>query len=263
MTAPMRDERRIWDVLFSFAENEPGKEYIRNHFRRYLKTLELIPVHRSLAVLDLGTFIPFAALLQRTTPHRFTWHDHWEGDSRKDILMNGETFRLFNFDVERETFPFEDDSFDLVLCNEVIEHLGIDPFHMLSEVNRVLRRGGQLILSTPNIASTRGAAKMLLGYPPYLYASFTLTTNRHNREYSLSEILDMMRMSGFKADRAITCDVYFTGERMGARFRLLAWIVNVLRSVMGFSRCCGDSVFVVARKIGALVSRYPRQFYDI
>jgi SAM-dependent methyltransferase len=262
MTTLTQDEKKFWNILLSFVQDEKAEAYIQNHFQRYLKTIELIPVRGPLAALDVGTFIPFAALLQKTTPHRYKWHDHWEGDLQRDISVNGETFHLFNFDVERDTFPFEDGSFDLVLCNEVIEHLGIDPFHMLSEINRVLRRGGQLILSTPNIASTRGAAKMLLGYSPYLYASFTLNGNRHNREYCLSEIMNMMDQSGFKVDRSETGDVYFKDEKMGPRFRLLTWILDALRTILG-SRYRGDTIFVVARKTGAMATRYPPQFYDI
>ncbi len=45
--------------------------------------------------------------------------------------------------------PFEDDSFDLVWCSEVIEHLE-DPAKALAELRRVTRPGGELILTTPN-----------------------------------------------------------------------------------------------------------------
>lgn len=42
--------------------------------------------------------------------------------------------------------PFEDDSFDCVLCVDVIEHLP-DPAHFIGEFHRVLRPSGQLFLS--------------------------------------------------------------------------------------------------------------------
>jgi SAM-dependent methyltransferase len=45
--------------------------------------------------------------------------------------------------------PFVDESFDLVWCTEVIEHV-VNPEFTLGEINRVLKPGGKLLLSTPN-----------------------------------------------------------------------------------------------------------------
>jgi len=44
--------------------------------------------------------------------------------------------------------PFEDGSFDLVVCSETIEHVR-DVQLLLSEIRRVLRPGGTLALTTP------------------------------------------------------------------------------------------------------------------
>lgn len=48
-----------------------------------------------------------------------------------------------------ESLPFDDDHFDLVWCTEVIEHVK-DPAFTIAEFKRVLRPGGQLLLTTPN-----------------------------------------------------------------------------------------------------------------
>lgn len=45
--------------------------------------------------------------------------------------------------------PFKDKSFDIVVCSEVIEHT-LDPLQALDELQRVLRSGGILALTTPN-----------------------------------------------------------------------------------------------------------------
>jgi SAM-dependent methyltransferase len=45
--------------------------------------------------------------------------------------------------------PFEDETFDLVLSDWVVEHVG-DPHRFLSEVRRVLRNGGTFFFRTPN-----------------------------------------------------------------------------------------------------------------
>jgi len=56
---------------------------------------------------------------------------------------------------EAEDFlPFPDDYFDVVICNDVIEHLE-QPIVALQNIKRVLKKGGILYLSTPNLTSLR------------------------------------------------------------------------------------------------------------
>lgn len=52
-------------------------------------------------------------------------------------------------DSSSEPLPFADDSFDLVICLETIEHL-TSPYYALMEMRRVLRTEGKLICSVPN-----------------------------------------------------------------------------------------------------------------
>lgn len=45
-------------------------------------------------------------------------------------------------------FPFADESFDSILCNQVLEHV-FNPDEFLGEINRVLKPGGRLLLTVP------------------------------------------------------------------------------------------------------------------
>jgi SAM-dependent methyltransferase len=45
-------------------------------------------------------------------------------------------------------FPFDSQHFDVVLCNQVLEHV-FNPDEFISELHRVLKPGGQLILTVP------------------------------------------------------------------------------------------------------------------
>ncbi len=48
-----------------------------------------------------------------------------------------------------ESIPYEDSSFDLVICDNVLEHLE-NPVDVFNEVRRVLRPGGRFLAKTPN-----------------------------------------------------------------------------------------------------------------
>jgi SAM-dependent methyltransferase len=57
----------------------------------------------------------------------------------------------YQVDIETECLPFEDSTQDLVLFCEVMEHLRNQPLNAIKEIMRVLKPGGNLLLSTPNI----------------------------------------------------------------------------------------------------------------
>lgn len=44
--------------------------------------------------------------------------------------------------------PFPDDWFNLVVCSEVIEHV-LEPDRLLTEMRRVVKKGGRIVVSTP------------------------------------------------------------------------------------------------------------------
>jgi 2-polyprenyl-3-methyl-5-hydroxy-6-metoxy-1,4-benzoquinol methylase len=65
-----------------------------------------------------------------------------------------------------EQLPFENESFDVVHANQVLEHLpGTDRF--VTEVYRILRPGGYAIISTPNLASLHNIFSLVLGKQPF------------------------------------------------------------------------------------------------
>jgi ubiquinone/menaquinone biosynthesis C-methylase UbiE len=66
-------------------------------------------------------------------------------------------------------FPFEDNSFDTIVTFQVIEHVKDDE-GFIKEINRVLKPGGQALITTPNI-------KMTLSRNPW-----------HEREYTGDEL---------------------------------------------------------------------------
>jgi len=56
---------------------------------------------------------------------------------------------VYRVNMNKESFPFRDKRFDSVIAGEVIEHVE-NPSHVLRECNRVLKKGGKFIVSTPH-----------------------------------------------------------------------------------------------------------------
>src|SRR5436190_4455510 len=61
--------------------------------------------------------------------------------------LEGVEIRTGNLDSR---LPYDDDSFDVVVCVEGLEHIA-NPSNAVSEFARLLRPGGRLVISVPNI----------------------------------------------------------------------------------------------------------------
>lgn len=65
-------------------------------------------------------------------------------------------------DLDSQPLPFDADYFDVVLMNQVFAHLRMNLIHSMREIFRVLRPGGFLYLSSPNLRSFRSLANLLV-----------------------------------------------------------------------------------------------------
>lgn len=60
-----------------------------------------------------------------------------------------EGVEFYKVDIQSESLPFEEDSFDAIYCSHVLEHLYST--HLISkEIKRILRDGGQIYVETPS-----------------------------------------------------------------------------------------------------------------
>jgi SAM-dependent methyltransferase len=66
--------------------------------------------------------------------------------------------------------PFADESTDVVICTEVLEHLVIGGA-LVKEMARIVRRNGTVVVSVPNLVSLKSRIKMLFGRLPNMAAS--------------------------------------------------------------------------------------------
>jgi SAM-dependent methyltransferase len=94
-------------------------------------------------------------------------------------------------DLEAERFPWPDASIDVIVCNQVLEHLK-NIWLPMSEMHRVLRPGGHAVLSVPNLASLHNRALLALGRQPTSIRVF----GPHVRGYTWSEFRMLVERDG-------------------------------------------------------------------
>ena len=164
------------------------------------------------------------------------------------------------FDVERDTFPYDDESMDVVLACEIIEHLAHDPLHMLREIRRILRHDGMLILTTPNCSSLTSMANILYQVSnPYVYSQYPprrSLESGHVREFVPCEVRILLAYAGLEVVEEFT-------RFIGSSYKTHAPIRAVLETWNLPSELRGEQYFVAARKAAvADLPGYPESIFS-
>lgn len=97
--------------------------------------------------------------------------------------------------------PFKENSFDLIVCLDVIEHIKKDST-FIEEMYRILRKNGTILIATPNRNRLSNLILKLIGRPityPYLMGTDgRLGKMIHIREYLKDELFDLFKKAQFK-----------------------------------------------------------------
>ncbi|HEX8923338.1 MAG TPA: class I SAM-dependent methyltransferase [Patescibacteria group bacterium] len=189
--------------LKSRTKNPSGLEYLSIHEARYAYLIEAVnslDLPADSSILDIGCYPPhlFSVLKEEFSQTFGICSNHEPVDGPGITPLN----------IETDIFPYADNTFDLVLFTEVLEHLITDPTHLFNEINRILRPGGHLILTTPNVYRLQNIILLLLKKNIYfpvaqLKDSDSLSGSiyyRHNREYTPVEITSYLTKSGLKIE---------------------------------------------------------------
>src|SRR6056297_87938 len=237
--------------------------YLDTHWTRFLTTLDLVTDLAPETVLDIGVFPPlaFEAMMLNALPG-VQMQGVWEGPEAYYQKIRSRNDQLPCFDImlrpaniEQDRLPYASESFDLVLGMEIFEHLALDPYFFLSEAARVLKPGGHILLSTPNVVSHRGVWKTLNGQSAYSFGLFVPTGGvygRHNREYAPLEVETLARSAGFETHVLKTVDVYDDKIDPGTAELLCARDDNLALR--------GETIFYVGRNAGKPTG-VPAGFY--
>jgi 2-polyprenyl-3-methyl-5-hydroxy-6-metoxy-1,4-benzoquinol methylase len=152
-------------------------------------------------ILDVGCYPPFLYnwLVEQGFDVYGVASAHEQVFNKKIEVLN----------IEQDTFPWENNTFDVVIFTEVLEHLPHSPIFPLEEMHHVLKSGGQLIITTPNAAKLHHRLKLLTGKSTSFPIDQLMEVepgngsiyHLHNREYTLSEVERLIEKAGFKVKK--------------------------------------------------------------
>jgi len=251
-----------------WAENDEAGAYIDGHKARLLKTLEITPPGcPGDSILEMGIYFQITPSLKSKLGYGDVRGCYYgkagQTETKKVASTDGQEFecRVDYFDAEKDRFPYHDECFATVLCGELIEHLFEDPMFMMSEINRILKPGGHLVLTTPNVASMRALSAILNGYHPGFFPSYIKPGGvhndhpRHNREYTPDDIHHLLEGAGFTVARLET------GEFRDDPHPDWAYIRHILKEYKLPEINRGDGIYAVGRKTGPVRDRWPAWLY--
>ena len=126
-----------------------------------------------------------------------------------------------SIDIEHAVLPFDSDFFDVVICNQVLEHMK-EIFWVISEIARVMKRGGTLILGVPNLGSLHNRMALLAGHQPPAIAVF----GPHVRGFAVPDLRDFLETGGIlKVKKVLGGNFYPFPSKVS---RPLAWLLPSL-----------------------------------
>lgn len=133
--------------------------YGRPVIKRFLQS---IPDYKVGADLGAGTGVDLK-IAQEVNPlatlHAIEVHKPYVANLR------GMGWNVHSINIEHDRFPFADESMDLLMANQVLEHVK-EIFWIFHEVSRSLRVGGHFVVGVPNLASLHNRILLGLGFQP-------------------------------------------------------------------------------------------------
>lgn len=161
-------------------------------------------------ILDAGCGVGLFLRSMQLLGHNCTALDFVSTYKKKyEKLFSQIPFHECNLEVSK--LPFDDESFDVVVCSQVLEHFTYSHLPPVIEMRRILKKGGLLFVDVPNVACFRNRMRILRGKnitwdyerhylnaDPVRSGKDCFFPDRHNREFTLKELELLFCKAGFE-----------------------------------------------------------------
>lgn len=194
-------------ALFAPHGGTPDR-YVRDHFARFQKTLINAKerVKPGARVVDVGAHWLHQALLWRIDGHPVMGIDIPGTFQTNEVQSLATSYDIglvpcSDWASAEELSVVPENSADVILFAEILEHITFNPIEMWKQLYRILAPGGRIIVTTPNYYGWRGNAlnpfRYLLGMGGGIPVEEVIglgTYAHHWKEYSLKEIIKYFRL---------------------------------------------------------------------
>jgi SAM-dependent methyltransferase len=196
------------DIILTEEQQRASELYARAHARRFAIVMnQLAPfVRRGARIFSVGSMpnqleLLFARFLQAEVIGS-TYSPLDKRDKFTAVYEQSGGWRyemdVYLRDLTRDPLPIEPRSCDAVLCFEVVEHFLQSPLPVFTEIHRVLKPAGHLLLSTPNLQHWHRALYLLHGmtYPDVDFVE--PLESRHTHIFSFRELEGLLHTAGLE-----------------------------------------------------------------
>jgi trans-aconitate methyltransferase len=191
-----RTEHSVGRVISGEA-NPAYAAFHRPRFEFLIEVLRSCRVTASSRILDIGAS-PLSSLIATELAIRVESMGLETESDAKDFAHH-----QFDLNALQDRTQWRTDlgPYDIIVFAEVLEHLYTAPELVLPYLRELLVPGGVLLLQTPNAVAFRKRAKMVLGVNPFERIRTERENPGHFREYTASELRELLVGAGFAVDR--------------------------------------------------------------
>ncbi len=107
-------------------------------------------------------------------------------------LIERRGIKFFQGDMVKDKLKFKENSFDIIICSHVIEHLE-EPSNILNEIEKLLKKTGILFLKTPDIKVVRWN----------FFNDFT-----HKKPYTRHSLIEQIETDSMRIEKCISSTLY-------------------------------------------------------
>ena len=206
----------IRKAVHSACKAFPFPGYMEKSTSAYSTIAKVVMRHLSPGskVLDFGCGpCDKAAVLQALGFDCYGYDDL--GDDWHNIDGNRETIVSFaaslgiKFNLASSELPYSQDSFDLIMLNDIIEHLHESPRYLLNTLLRLTKPNGYILITVPNAVNLRKRLLVLTGKTNYArfgaYYWSEGTWRGHVREYVKDDLQSLAKYTGMEIVELRSC----------------------------------------------------------
>jgi SAM-dependent methyltransferase len=221
----------VEEKIILLTKENPRHDYALDYFyfhkARYvqiLKYIEKFHFSETKKILDVGSY-PYHLALALSLMGFSMGAINLAKGVYEETVEKRFGIKILPVDLADEKLPYEKGNFDLLLFSETIEHLNFNQKNLFKEFERIIKPGGKIILTTPNLARLNNRIKLLIGKSINNEVDKAFYPYIHCREYTDAELIHIFKKAGFNNIKIIFTNFYYPD---------MNFFIKIINKIVGF-----------------------------